>query len=377
MKIFTLALVLLAGNALTCFPAQAQDRDPKPPQSLVELVAVQQPLSKAQIATRNVYGLNDEMRGIYQNSLGIFRKNFLKKNNLIMGLFTGKGGRFILYQAGKDPIEAPTAPMYETAKSIGHAPMALYEIAAPYVLDPKGNPAWQGPMKSFRYRAVIARDSLADLDVKPEHRALFLATLDKLISFADTALQDGTFTYAQLKDFTHDIETQERALTSLCAQVQVEHWFKVLDEWKTLLGNDWDKTYGLTNSIYVTRQNNILFSVMAQYFGEAAINDRLLMIETTSFQTTPEEMLDVFSHVVADRTLSEVFFNTDRIMDSELLGWEGRNAIESQMKKRGRTAVLPPLVPLNSNEWPWRTDPTKGSGPKSFDDLRSSGFIKK
>jgi hypothetical protein len=102
-----------------------------------------------------------------------------------------------------------------------------------------------------------------------------------------------------------------------------------------------------------------------------------MMIETTSFQTTPEEMLEVFSHTIADRTLSTVFFNTDRIMDTELLGWDGRKFIAEEMKKRGRTAVLPPLVPLNSNQWPWHTDPTKGSGPKSFDDLRASGTITK
>jgi len=255
--------------------------------------------------------------------------------------------------------------------------MAVYEILAPYSLDPKANTAWQGPLRSFRTRADIVRESLSDLDVKPEDRQLFKTTLDKLIAFSDVALKDGTFTYAALQEFCRDMETEEGGLTIMCSRVQVEHWCKVLDEWKALLGNDWDNTYGLTNSIYVTRQNNILFSVMAQYFGEDAINDRLMMIETTSFQTTPEEMLSVFSHTIADRTLSTVFFNTDRIMDTELLGWDGRKFIADEMKKRGRTAVLPPLVPLNSNEWPWRTDPAKGSGPKSFDDLRAAGIITK
>ena len=34
---------------------------------------------------------------------------------------------------------------------------------------------------------------------------------------------------------------------------------------KTMLGSDWDKTYGVTSSLYVTRTNNILFTVMAQF----------------------------------------------------------------------------------------------------------------
>src|SRR5437868_62450 len=39
------------------------------------------------------------------------------------------------------------------------------------------------------------------------------------------------------------------------------------------------KTLAASNSIYVTRQNNVVFSVLAQYFGPEAINDRLILIE--------------------------------------------------------------------------------------------------
>jgi hypothetical protein len=63
-------------------------------------------------------------------------------------------------------------------------------------------------------------------------------------------------------------------------------------------------------------------------------------------------------------------------MDYELLGWGGRAAIETEMNKLGRKAVLPPLVPINSTEWPWKTDVTKGSGPTSFDDLHKMGLLK-
>ena len=39
-----------------------------------------------------------------------------------------------------------------------------------------------------------------------------------------------------------------------------------------MLGSDWDKTYAASNTIYVARQNNVLFSVLAQFFGPEAIN---------------------------------------------------------------------------------------------------------
>jgi hypothetical protein len=32
-------------------------------------------------------------------------------------------------------------------------------------------------------------------------------------------------------------------------------------------------------------------------------------------------------------------------------------------------------VSFNSTEWPWKTDPSKGTGPKSFDHLHQSGLL--
>ena len=40
----------------------------------------------------------------------------------------------------------------------------------------------------------------------------------------------------------------------------------VIDGWKQVLGADWAKAYAASNTIYVARQNNVLFSVLAQFF---------------------------------------------------------------------------------------------------------------
>jgi hypothetical protein len=99
------------------------------------------------------------------------------------------------------------------------------------------------------------------------------------------------------------------------------------------------------------------------------------LLETTDFQAKPEDMWGSFMRIVSDRTIGEYFFNDDRMMDYEILGFGGRDAIESEMAKVGKKAILPPLVPFNSTEWPWKTDPSKGTGPKSFDDLHKAGLL--
>jgi hypothetical protein len=135
-----------------------------------------------------------------------------------------------------------------------------------------------------------------------------------------------------------------------------------------MLGPDWDKAYAASNTIYVARQNNILFSVLAQFFGLEAVNDRLLLIETISFTTTPGDMLDSLTRIIADRSVGSLFFGNYHLMDFELMGGDARAAIIAESGKRGMTPFLPPVVPWGSHQWP--TLVTPGPGPASIADLR-------
>ena len=123
------------------------------------------------------------------------------------------------------------------------------------------------------------------------------------------------------------------------AQTQVAHWMSVLADWKTMLGADWEKTYAASNTIYVARQNNVLFSVLAQFFGPDAINSRLILIETISFTTTPDDMLESLTRIIADRSVGSLFFGNYHLMDYELMGGDARAAIIAESAKRGMTAV--------------------------------------
>ena len=136
---------------------------------------------------------------------------------------------------------------------------------------------------------------------------------------------------------------------------------------ETNLGADWEKAYAASNTIYVARQNNILFSVLAQFFGPEAINDRLMLIETISFTTTPDEMLDSLTRIIGDRWVGAAFFGNYYTMDFELMGGDARQAIIDEDAKLKITPTLPPQVPFGSHQWP--TLITPGPGAKTLADL--------
>jgi hypothetical protein len=151
------------------------------------------------------------------------------------------------------------------------------------------------------------------------------------------------------------------------AQTQVAHWMKILADWRNMLGGDWEKTNAASNSIYATRQNNVLFSVLAQFFGPQAMNDRLALFESLSFTTTPDDLLEALTRIIADRSDGALFFGNYYMMDYELMGGDARAAIVAESANLGTKPFLPPPVPFDAKQWPMRITP--GPGPTSMPEL--------
>ena len=183
----------------------------------------------------------------------------------------------------------------------------------------------------------------------------------------DDCAAKGVISFAALEEFSKKQGPHLKKIIAWAAQTQVAHWMAVIGDWKKMLGADWDKTYAASNTIYVARQNNVLFSVLAQFFGPEAINDRLILIETISFTTTPEDMLESLTRIIGDRSVGSMFFGNYRLMDYELMGGDARAAIIAESAKRGVKPFLPPAVPFGSNQWPALITP--GPGPASLADL--------
>ena len=120
-----------------------------------------------------------------------------------------------------------------------------------------------------------------------DDRAILQAILKRNLAFMDECLKTGTFTSEGLEKFIRGVAPYFGKTIGIAARAQVAHWMNVVAEWKKMLGKDWERTYAASNTIYVTRQNNILFTVLVQFMGEEAMGNRLLLLETTEFTTTP------------------------------------------------------------------------------------------
>jgi hypothetical protein len=324
--------------------------------------------SAASIATTDVLALNARMFELYGNAGAVFRQNLMAKHPIILGLFSGAGGRFILYRPGMEPLDAPPVPIaYQLMKSVGHSTMALAEVVMPY-LDNTSDTSWRASLLAYRSQMQSALNGLNAADVLGDWQENSRIILQNNIAFMDDCAKNGVITVAAFEDFAKKQAPFLKKNIAWAAQTQVGHWMDVLADWKKQLGSAWDQTYAASNTIYVARQNNVLFSVLAQFFGPDAINSRLVMIETISFTTTPEDMLEALTRIVADRSVGAAFFGNYYLMDYELMGGDARQAVIDESKKRGMTPFLPPAVAFGSHQWPALITP--GSGPASLADIK-------
>ena len=223
-------------------------------------------------ATKDMLALNTGMFELYGDAAKIFQKNILSKHPVILGLFSGAGGRLILYRPGMAPLDAPQVPIvYQLLKSVGHSTMALAQVVGPY-LDNPDDKSWRGSMLAYRSRMQSALDGLDATPMEPDWRDNNRTILQNNIAFMDECVAKGVIPFAALEAFGKKQAPYLGEERRWAAQTQVAHWMTVLADWKTQLGADWDKTYAASNTIYVARQNNVLFSVLAQFFGPDAIN---------------------------------------------------------------------------------------------------------
>ena len=59
---------------------------------------------------------------------------------------------------------------------------------------------------------------------------------------------------------------------------------------------------------------NVLFSVLAQFFEPEAINDRLILIETLSFTTSTDDVMEALTRIIADRSDGALVFGSYYLM---------------------------------------------------------------
>ena len=89
------------------------------PDFLRIVVAEDEPASDRAVAEQAVLALNSSMMVIYDEALAKYKRNMRQRVPIILALFTGEGGRMILYRPGHEPLVADPVPDRLPARQVG------------------------------------------------------------------------------------------------------------------------------------------------------------------------------------------------------------------------------------------------------------------
>ena len=128
-SIMNYARVAMASVILAALGTAAKAQDLP---SFMAPIAGRTDSTPAQTATNNVLALNTGMFELYGDAAQVFKRNILSKHPVILGLFSGAGGRFILYRPGHASARCPFGP----------GRLSIAEIHRPqhHGADPGGGP---------------------------------------------------------------------------------------------------------------------------------------------------------------------------------------------------------------------------------------------
>src|SRR6202047_546735 len=201
MKTFAIAIGrACALLSLAVVQPGAPARAAEVPSYFKEIVGTQS-ASAADIGTKNVLQLNTTMFELYGYAGQVFKKNILAQHPLILGLFSGAGGRFILYRPGLAPIDAPPVPIvYQLLKSVAHSTMALAEVVSPYLNSPN-DLTWRGSLTAYRDRMQSALDGLDATAMSDDWRPTNRSILQNNIAFMDECLKNNVISADALQEF--------------------------------------------------------------------------------------------------------------------------------------------------------------------------------
>lgn len=281
-------------------------------------------------ALRNVLALRPEMIATLSEQQRLYQQKLLQNHPVIVALFSSTGGQFILYRPNHAPLVAPSLPNaqdYQLAAIVEHTAMSAYLLAIQEINNPVKSASWQNQMKSYQTKIALAENSINALDILPTEKELFHSILRQTNAFITENLRQGTISSAQTNTFAQTLKPYFVQLSKIVIGNQVTHWMQVTEDWKQLLGNNWQKAYGVVMYINTKPKNNIFLDILIHYMGQDAVGQRLFYFTADSYSPTAVQALDLLTNATPDKALATKLFGEYFLLYSQILGQTARGVI--------------------------------------------------
>jgi hypothetical protein len=283
-------------------------------------------VSKSQQAANRLFALDDKMQADYADTQRIVGE---MQSPVILALFNGIGGQYILRRHGREVAVEPVPELYPEMKSVSHTIVGVYEIVSPYFDSPESG-TWRPKLAEFNQMLKDGLATLGDVGMPSEVEQHCRTILEGDIKFTDDALKNGTFSAEGYAAYAKSVWPSIAANVQLAGKLQVDHFEDLVTKWRKEMGEEeWSRLYALVGSAWAMRRENVHFQLLAQMMGREAVNDRLIMAESIP-DITKDQLLMLLGRIINDRALATLVFGEEFRMDVELMGEAARDETEKR-----------------------------------------------
>lgn len=304
------------------------------PASVVDQVQI----GKSEEAANRLYLLDSTMQANYaetQHNVGQMQ------SPVILAMFNGVGGKYILRRHGREVAVEPVPKLYQQMKSVSHTIVGVYEIVSPYFDSPEDG-VWRPKLTVFNQMLKDGLATLGQVGMPPEVEQHCRTILQGGIDFTDKALKTGSFTADDYSAYAKSVWPAIAANVQLAGKLQVDHFEDLVTKWRKEMGEeDWSRLYAVVGTAWAMRRENVHFQLLAQMMGREAVNDRLILAESIP-DMTEDQLIMLLGRIINDRGLATLVFGKEYRMDVELMG----EAARAETEKRAT-----PHHPALTSDW--------------------------
>lgn len=260
-----------------------------------------------QQANERLREVNRSMRRNYARTLAQVSANI---DPFIVVQFDGRGGIFTLRDGARVIRAHPVPVTYEFAKSIGHAPLDVYVILAPYFDAPKGG-NWQVPLTASQSGMRAALASLDESSLTDPAKSSARRVLEESIAFTGKILKAQTFSIADYKEYSAGIFDSVVILRRSAAEIQIKSIVDLLKTWKSELGADrWRNLSAAVIAPYTLSSQNTVAQALAHVMDPETVNQRLITIGG-DYGNDVDVAISVFARLYLDGLGAQLTFPQD------------------------------------------------------------------
>lgn len=290
------------------------------------LVIDQMQVDKPTEAATRLYTLDSTMQRNYADTQRLIGE---KQSPVILAMFNGVGGQYILRRNGQKIAAEPVPALYQQIKSVSHTIVGVYEIIAPYFANSEtGN--WRPKLTEYNQMLKEALATLGNVGMPPEVEANCRTILQGDIDYTDKILKEGSFSAESFSAYAKSILPAISENVALAGKLQVDHFEALVTKWRKEMGEEeWSRLYAIVATAWAMRRENVHFQILADMMGHDTVNDRLIIAESIP-DVTEDQLIMLLGRIINDRGVGILVFGKEFRMDVELMGEGARAAIEQK-----------------------------------------------